>query len=144
MILIAARGILEADDRRGVLVAEVDVCPLTELPPGSVTAAEVGGARVCVANVHGEVFAVQDSCPHLFANLSAGELNGASIVCPWHGSEFDMRSGATKRWLPTGIWHILHRAMPPLPSSLEAKLKPSRIRSFPARVVDGVVRVSDE
>ena len=144
LILIPARGILEPDDRRGALVAEVDVCPLTALPPGSVTAADIDGARVCVANVHGELFAVQDSCPHLFANLSAGELNGANIVCPWHGSEFDMRTGATKRWLPSGIWNILNRTTPPLPTSLEAKLKPSRIRSFRARVVDGVVRVSDE
>ena len=124
-------------------MAEVEVCPLDELPPGAVTAAEIDGARACVANVHGEVFAVEDSCPHLFANLSAGELNGANIVCPWHGSEFDMRTGATKRWLPDGIWHLLSRTMPPLPSVLEAKLKPSRIRTFRARVVDGVVRVSD-
>jgi 3-phenylpropionate/trans-cinnamate dioxygenase ferredoxin subunit len=124
-------------------VAEVEVCPLDELPPGAVTAAEIDGTRVCVANVHGEVFAVEDSCPHLFASLSAGELNGANIVCPWHGSEFDMRTGATKRWLPTGIWHMLHRAMPPLPPSLAAKLKPARIRTFRTRVADGVVRVAD-
>ena len=125
-------------------MAEVEVCPLAELPPGSVTAAEVDGTRVCVANVHGEVYAVQDSCPHLFANLSAGELKGASIVCPWHDSEFDMRTGSTKRWLPSGMWDLINRAAPPMPPFLEAKLKPSRIRAFRTRVVDGVVRVSDD
>ena len=125
-------------------MAEVDVCPLEELPPGSVTGAEIDGTRVCVANVHGEVFAVQDRCPHLFANLAAGKLRGASIVCPWHDSEFDMRTGATKKWLPSGIWDVINRMAPPLPPFLEEKLKPSTIRTFRARVVDGVIRVSDD
>ena len=125
-------------------MAEVEVCALADLPPGSVTVAELDGTRVCVANVHGEVFAVQDRCPHLFANLSAGELRGASIVCPWHDSEFDMRTGSTKKWLPSGIWNFLDRTAPPLPPFLEQKLKPSKIRSFRTRVVDGAVRVSDD
>ena len=65
-------------------MAEVAVCALSELPPGSVTAAEIEGQRVCVANVHGDVYAVQDKCPHLFAPLSVGALKGSHIVCPWH------------------------------------------------------------
>ena len=125
-------------------MAEVDVCPLSELPPGSVTAADIDGVRACVANVNGEVFAVQDRCPHLFANLSVGELNGGNIVCPWHDSEFDMRTGETKKWVPTGIWHFLDQAAPPLPAFLEAKLKPAQIRTFRTRIVEGVIRVSDE
>ena len=88
-------------------MAEVDVCPVEELPPGTVAAAEIDGTRVCVANVHGEIYAVQDRCPHLLAPLSAGDLNGASIVCPWHDSEFDMRTGSTKSWLPQGIWNLI-------------------------------------
>ncbi len=125
-------------------MAEVDICPLSELPPGSVTAADVDGTRVCIANVHGEIFAVQDRCPHLLANLSAGELKGASIVCPWHDSEFDMRTGSTMKWLPSGLWNFLDSKAPPLPPFLEDKLKPRRIRTFRTRVVDGVIRVSDE
>lgn len=125
-------------------MAEVDVCPVEDLPPGSVTVAEIDGTRVCVANVHGEVYAVQDRCPHLLAPLSAGDLNGASIVCPWHDSEFDMRTGATKSWLPQGIWNIIDKLAPPLPPPLEAKLKPQEIRTFRTRIVDGTVKVTDE
>jgi nitrite reductase/ring-hydroxylating ferredoxin subunit len=109
-----------------------------------VTVAEIDGTRVCVANVHGEVYAVQDRCPHLLAPLSAGDLNGASIVCPWHDSEFDMRTGATKSWLPQGIWNIIDKLAPPLPPPLEAKLKPQEIRTFRTRIVDGTVKVTDE
>lgn len=125
-------------------MAEADVCALENLPPGTVTVGELNGTRVCVANVHGEVFAVQDRCPHLFAPLSAGELHGSNIVCPWHKSEFDCRSGQTKRWLPEGISRILDRMLPPLPLPIEQRLKPSSIRTFHTRVVDGRVLVSDD
>ena len=55
-----------------------------------------------------------------------------------------MRTGSTKKWLPSGIWNFLDRTAPPLPPFLEQKLKPSKIRSFRTRVVDGAVRVSDD
>ena len=125
-------------------MAQVDVCPLSELPPGAVTVADIDGTRACVANVHGEVFAVQDRCPHLFANLSAGQLKNANIVCPWHDSEFDMRTGRTVRWLPNGLWNLIDRLAPPLPPFLEAKLKPASIRTFRVRIVDGIIRLSDD
>lgn len=126
-------------------MAEIAVCKAAELPPGSVAAAEFeDGARACVANVHGEVFAVADKCPHLFAPLSAGDLNGAHIVCPWHDSEFDMRTGRTRKWLPTGVWNILEKTMPPLPGFLERKLKPDRIATYRARVADGTVYISND
>ena len=125
-------------------MAEADVCALKDLPPGTVTVGEINGTRVCVVNVHGEVFAVQDRCPHLFAPLSAGELHGSNIVCPWHKSEFDCRSGQTKSWLPEGIWNMLDRMAPPLPPPLEKRLKPPSIRTFHTRVVDGRVLISDD
>lgn len=125
-------------------MAEVAVCALSELPPGSVTAAEIDGRRVCVANVHGEVFAVQDKCPHLFAPLSVGELKGAHIVCPWHDSEFDMRTGRTKAWLPNGIWNLIHRLMPPPPGPIKAKIEPDQIQTYRTRIVDDTVYVSDD
>lgn len=125
-------------------MAEVAVCPVGELPPGSVTAAEIDGQRVCVANVHGEVFAVQDKCPHLFAPLSVGDLKGAHIVCPWHDSEFDMRTGRTKSWLPNGMWNVIHRLMPPPPGFIKSKIEPEQIRTFRTRVEGDTVYVSDE
>ena len=125
-------------------MAEVAVCALSELPPGSVTAAEIDGRRVCVANVHGEVFAVQDKCPHLFAPLSVGELKGAHIVCPWHDCEFDMRTGQTKRWLPNGMWNVIHKLMPPPPGPIKAKIEPDQIQTFNTRVSDGTIYVSDD
>ena len=140
--MLCARDVVT---RRGEpQVAEVAVCALSELPPGSVTAAEIEGQRVCVANVHGEVFAVQDKCPHLFAPLSVGALKGSHIVCPWHDSEFDMRSGQTKKWLPTGMWHTIHKLMPPPPGFIKRKIEPDEIRTFRTRVSNETVYISDD
>ena len=126
-------------------VARLDVCALDDLPPGSVTVAALAdGTRVCVANVHGELFAVQDRCPHLLAPLSAGDLNGAHIVCPWHNSEFDMRTGRTKKWLPTGLWNRLDSLLPPPPPFLAKFLKPTQIRTFPVTVENGRILLSDD
>ena len=125
-------------------VAEVAVCALSELPPGSVTAAEIEGQRVCVANVHGDVYAVQDKCPHLFAPLSVGALKGSHIVCPWHDSEFDMRSGRTKKWLPTGMWHTIHKLMPTPPGFIKRKIEPDQIRTYRTRVSNETVYISDD
>lgn len=52
---------------------------------------------VCVYHIGGEVFAAQDVCPHAGARLSEGNLQGAVITCPRHGSQFDVRTGERLR-----------------------------------------------
>ncbi len=100
---------------------EADICALADLPPGSVTAGEVDGQRVCVANLDGELFAVQDRCPHLAAPLSVGHLDHSNIVCPWHDSEFDLRTGETKKVAPQ---RSLAR---PRPESAPAPTRPRKV-----------------
>ncbi len=64
-----------------------------EVPEGGMVAYEVGGVRVAVAKVGGELFAFEDTCTHERCSLSEGELEGTSVVCPCHGAEFDIRTG---------------------------------------------------
>ncbi len=52
---------------------------------------------VCLYHIAGQVYAVQDVCPHAGARLSEGELLGTVITCPRHGSQFDVRTGARVR-----------------------------------------------
>ena len=40
--------------------------------------------------------ALYDRCPHRWAPLSEGHVDGAKIVCPYHGMEFDMAGKCTK------------------------------------------------
>jgi nitrite reductase/ring-hydroxylating ferredoxin subunit len=71
----------------------VRVASLDEVPPGSLLAVEVAGRRICLANVDGEVYAIQDNCTHRDFPLSSGELVDGEVECAWHGAKFDVRTG---------------------------------------------------
>jgi 3-phenylpropionate/trans-cinnamate dioxygenase ferredoxin subunit len=64
-----------------------------DLPPGTMRAFQVGGEDVAVANVDGELHAFGDECTHQRCSLTDGDLEGVSVICPCHGSEFDVRTG---------------------------------------------------
>ena len=66
----------------------------TEIPAGGVTAIDVRGARIAVANVGGTYYAFDDACTHEQCSLAEeGELAGTTLTCTCHGSEFDVRTG---------------------------------------------------
>jgi nitrite reductase/ring-hydroxylating ferredoxin subunit len=47
-----------------------------------------------VANRRGEVRAVSSRCRHQLADLSDGSLDkNGCLVCPWHGSRYDLDTG---------------------------------------------------
>jgi nitrite reductase/ring-hydroxylating ferredoxin subunit len=79
---------------------EVEVGPVSELPPGSVT----GVGRYAVGNVNGELFAVTRHCRHLYADLANGSIDDEGcLVCPWHGSKYDVGTGRMVRG-PQGVF----------------------------------------
>jgi nitrite reductase (NADH) small subunit len=55
---------------------------------------EVGERVICVANVNGEFSALDNVCPHRGGPLGQGMIEGDKIVCPWHGWQFDAKTGA--------------------------------------------------
>jgi nitrite reductase (NADH) small subunit len=69
------------------------VKPLAEFAPGEVTELEVGEALYAVCNIDGKLHCVSGTCPHAGGPLAQGTLHGNYLVCPWHGFEFDCRSG---------------------------------------------------
>ena len=66
---------------------------ISEVPPGSVLL--VGS--VAVFNVDGAFCATQATCPHRQGPLNEGTLEGSTVTCPWHGSEFNVCTGAVLR-----------------------------------------------
>jgi 3-phenylpropionate/trans-cinnamate dioxygenase ferredoxin subunit len=61
---------------------------------GSPKSVVVDGTVICLAaGSDGELYAFEDRCSHEETPLSGGEVLGMSIVCPMHGSEFDLRTG---------------------------------------------------
>ena len=115
--------------RLAVRSASIVVAAPTRSRPASASWSTIGGRSIGVFNVGGEYFALRNRCPHQggplcegfqFAPLRAaapGEPyargdDGAIIRCPWHGWEFDMRTGRS--------WFDPQR---------------TRVRSYRARVV---------
>lgn len=79
---------------------EVEVGPVADLSPGSVT----GAGPYAVGNADGELFAVTRRCRHLYADLAGGTIDEAGcLVCPWHGSKYDVETGRMVRG-PQGIF----------------------------------------
>jgi len=85
------------------------VAAVDEIPPGQRKIVDVDGRSVGVFNVGGEFFAVLNRCPHQGGPLCKGNTHGflrsadvgefqysraGEIVrCPWHGWEYDLRTG---------------------------------------------------
>ena len=78
--------------------ALIDVCPLSELPPGAARIVEWEDLEIGVFNCAGELFAIEDRCSHDDGPLAEGELDESTctVECPRHGSLFDLRSGRPK------------------------------------------------
>lgn len=84
----------------------------SELGPGQRKVVSISGRDIVVFNTNGEYFAILNRCPHLGGDLGKGFLcglvespkageykysrQGEVIRCPWHGWEFDLRTG--KSW----------------------------------------------
>jgi nitrite reductase/ring-hydroxylating ferredoxin subunit len=85
------------------------VATVGEIPPGGRKIVEVLGRSIGIFNVNGEFFALRNRCPHQGGPLCAGRLFGVLLPglpgeyhftrpgellrCPWHGWEFDIRTG---------------------------------------------------
>jgi nitrite reductase/ring-hydroxylating ferredoxin subunit len=65
----------------------------TDIPEGGLTAIDVRGTRIAVANVAGVYYAFDDTCTHEQCSLAEGDLAGTTVTCMCHGAEFDVRTG---------------------------------------------------
>ncbi len=68
-------------------------CNQAELSEGQLMLVHIGDERVAVGKSAEGIFAISDSCTHKGGPLSDGALIGCTVQCPWHGSQFDCRTG---------------------------------------------------
>jgi len=85
------------------------VASVGEIAPGNSKLVTVKGREIGLFNIKGEYFALTNKCPHEGASLCKGRLVGLAeadepgkyrlsrqgelLKCPWHGWEFDVRTG---------------------------------------------------
>jgi nitrite reductase/ring-hydroxylating ferredoxin subunit len=97
----------------------VTVASEADLSPGDVTGTTVNGVEIAIYNVDGKLYATDDVCPHAYAHLSDGWLEGNVIECPLHAGQFDVTCGK-------GLG-------PPIDSD---------IRTFNVRISEGAIQVN--
>lgn len=110
-----------------------DVGAAAEFENGTIRTIGVNGREIGIARWNGAIYAVNNICTHQSGPVCSGILSGRLtatlpggmdldnttpiLACPWHGWEFDLRTG-----------RALHDAQ-------------HRLRLFPARVENGRVLV---
>ena len=126
------------------------VARVSELPPGERRIVEVEGRSIGIFNVHGEFYALRNTCPHQGAPLCLGDVKGTALPsppgeyrweregeilrCPWHGWEFDLKTGRS-------IFNPHKMRVRSYEVSVDAGVgeDAERVETFPLSVEDGVV-----
>ena len=71
----------------------VTVARVEDVPPGSVRTVRAGDEEIALAHVDGEFYATQHACLHLKGPLGEGSVDDHVLTCPWHGWQYDLRTG---------------------------------------------------
>lgn len=72
----------------------VRLCGREDAPAaGTVMECEAEGIGICLANVGGELSALDNWCPHRGGPLGQGWIEGDAVVCPWHSWMFHAKTG---------------------------------------------------
>jgi nitrite reductase/ring-hydroxylating ferredoxin subunit len=95
------------------------VGPAQEVTEGSMKAYVIDDMKIAVANVDGTLHAFGNLCTHTRCPLTKGDLDGTTVTCRCHGSQFDVTTGAV----------LQGPATEPVPS-------------FPARIEGNVIEVA--
>jgi nitrite reductase/ring-hydroxylating ferredoxin subunit len=71
----------------------IAVAKLTDIQPGGSLIVEAEGISVALFNLHGRIYALENTCPHAGGPLGEGSLEDDVVVCPWHRWRYSIRSG---------------------------------------------------
>ncbi len=79
----------------------VPIANTNDIPPGEMTIVDVNGQEVVIANLGGEFVCFSNECTHKQGPLGEGMLLGEVVECPFHGGQFNVRTGAVVQGPPT-------------------------------------------
>lgn len=98
----------------------IPAAKLTDVPPGQCRSVEIEDRCIALFNLNnGDIYALDNTCPHAGGPLGEGTLDGEFVECPWHGWKFNVRTGERKR-NPAQEWTVA---------------------SYPVQTEDGVIQV---
>lgn len=74
-------------------MALVKVAKASDLSPGKGKTVVANGKEIALFNIGGKFYAISSKCVHKGGPLGEGELDGSTVTCPWHGWEYDVKTG---------------------------------------------------
>lgn len=75
----------------------VKVGRVADLVDGQVRVVQVNGQRIALFHVGGRYYALEAACPHEGEPLADGVIEGLRVLCPWHGYDFHLKTGACEQ-----------------------------------------------
>ena len=74
-------------------MAWTSLCELSELTEAKGKYVEIGGYQLAVFLDQGNVYVMDNTCPHAGGPLSEGDVENGCAVCPWHYWAFRLDNG---------------------------------------------------
>ena len=71
----------------------VKVAETKEVAPGTGKVVGAEGRSIALFNVAGTFHAIDNTCTHRGGPLGEGDLAGEVVTCPWHGAQFNVKTG---------------------------------------------------
>lgn len=95
-----------------------DLGPADDFPTDKQACVRADGVPMVVMNVAGELYALENRCPHAGRPLGDGERAGMTLTCPYHGYTYHIKTG----------------------KNIDYPDEETPVRTFPIRVHDGRVQ----
>ena len=74
-------------------MAEIRVAGTEAVPEGKGIVVNVQGKRLAIFRYQGELFALDETCPHRGGPLHEGPIQEGVVACPWHLWQFNLKTG---------------------------------------------------
>ena len=71
----------------------VEIAKIDEIPDGKMKVIKIDNNNILVTNIAGKYYAIGAKCTHAGGDLSKGKMDGNIVICPRHGSKFDVITG---------------------------------------------------
>ena len=65
-----------------------------EIAEGGCAVGSINGKQVAIFRIDSKFYATQAECTHRGGPLCEGAIWAGIVTCPWHGSEFNIQTGA--------------------------------------------------
>ena len=74
-----------------------------DLKPGEGKVVEMNGQEIALFRLGDEFYAIDNQCPHRHGPLGEGYVENDVVTCPWHGWQFNIKTGENASGIPGGV-----------------------------------------